>query len=176
MWFTEVPEIVIHAPRELSLFTIRLPVPVVPPDTVNIFVPALLVRVVAVACTVKAPEIVSAEVVLFSVMPVTFAPMPPLMVTVPVLEPVLVIVPVLLNEVVLIVTVDETPKLLMVTLPVPVIPPLMVIPPLPVLMEIARSIPLRAKAPLKVMVAAFLLMRLTDPTALVPKVIALDIV
>ena len=78
----------------------------------------------------SAPLIVSAEVVLFSVMAVTFAPTPPLIVVRPVLEPRLVMVPVLLT-----LLVDRVIVLLAVALkvrlPAPVMPPLMVrLPPL----------------------------------------------
>jgi hypothetical protein len=83
---------VMPAARALLLFRIRLPVPLVPLDTVNITPPELFVSVVPPELTVSVEPpvvlIVSAEVALFSVMPVTFEPMPPDTVTVPVLVPV----------------------------------------------------------------------------------------
>ena len=87
---TEVVERVIPAAIELLLLRMRLPVPLIPPETVKSALPLELelVRVVPPLFTVKAVVlIVSAEVVLFSVIAVTFAPTPPLMVVVPLLLP-----------------------------------------------------------------------------------------
>ena len=138
MWLTEVVERVIPAASELLLFKIKLPVPVVPPETVKIFVPAVLVRVVPPEATVSAVVlIVSAEVVEFSFMLVTFAPIPPEIVVVPVLVPEFVIVPVMLTEAVDIVMVPVV-LAFVVKLPVPVMPPLTMIPPVTV-SEIVRS-------------------------------------
>jgi len=62
---TAVVEIVIPASVELLLLSMRLPVPLIPPDTVNIAPPELLVSVVPPELTVIAlVEIVNAEVVL----------------------------------------------------------------------------------------------------------------
>src|SRR6266404_5784328 len=69
-----VPDTVIPLAVALLFLRVRLPVPVVPPDRVNSAVPLLLVRVVPPMFTFRRPLIVSAELVLFSVMPVTFDP------------------------------------------------------------------------------------------------------
>lgn len=147
--FTLVVERVIPASVELLLFSMRLPVPVVPPDTVRSFVPLLLVRVVPPLFTVMAVVlIVRAEVVLFSVIPVTLLPIPPLIVVVPPPVPALVIEPTLLALTVEIV-IAAAVLASRVRFPVPVIPPLIVsapvIPPATI-----RSAPPRARPPLKV--------------------------
>jgi len=111
---------------EPSFFKVRLPVPLKPPETVKL--PAWLVKVLPPLLTVKAPvEMVSPEVVLFCVMPVTFAPTPPVMDTPPEPLPELVIVPVLLTAVVdSVMPLDVDPLLLKIKLPVPLTPPVTV--------------------------------------------------
>ena len=105
--------------------------PVVPPLIVNNAEPELLLLVSVVVplvfARVIAPETVSAEVVEFSVIPVTLAPIPALINVAPVPVPLLVIVPVLFTE-----FVDKVMLLSVVLLfcnvklPVPVIPPVTV--------------------------------------------------
>src|SRR5262249_50793339 len=110
----------------LLLLSTRLPVPVAPPDRVNSALPLalLFVSVVPPLFTVSAPLTVSAEVVLFSVIPVTFDPTPALMSVTPLPLPLLVIVPVLLTEVVDTVMPLAVALLLLSTrLPVPLTPP-----------------------------------------------------
>ena len=84
----------------LLLLSVSVPEPPTPPETVRRAVPLelLLVRVVpTVLFTVIAVVlIVRAELVLLSIIPVTFEPMPPLIVVVAVLVPVFVTVPTLL--------------------------------------------------------------------------------
>ena len=95
---TLAPDRVIPLAMELLFWRIILPVPPTPPDAVNRLEPLalLLISVIPlVLFVVRAPVILSAELELFSVMPVTFEPTPSLMRTLP-LEPELVIVPVLL--------------------------------------------------------------------------------
>ena len=178
--FADVVEIVIPAAMELLLLRIRLPVPVVPPDTVKSELPLalLLVTVVPPLATVMAVVlIVRAEVALFSVTVVTFAPIPPLKVTRPLLVPPLVMVPVLLTEAVLMVTVLVVPELSIVRFPVPVMPPLIVMAPVVPFLAIVRLLPPRAIAPLKVGASVVtLLPRVRVPTALVPKLTGLDTV
>ena len=71
-----------------------------------------------------APLSNSLEVVLFWVIPVTFEPTPPLIVTLPVPLPEFVIVPVLLAEAVeIVMPLAVELSLLMTRLPVPVMPP-----------------------------------------------------
>ncbi len=125
--FTEVVESVMPLVRLLLLFRVRLPVPVTPPETVSTFVPNALTKVVPEAFTVTPPETVSAEVVLLSVTVVTFAPMPPLTVTVPVPAPVFVTVPALFTAEVEKVTVPVVAFDKVVRLLVPVTPPLKVV-------------------------------------------------
>ena len=123
---TDVPERVIPLAVELLLFSIKLPVPVAPPEAVSIFVPLLLVRVVPPLLMAMLPLTVSAEVVLFSVMPVTFEPTAALIVVVPVPAPVFVTVPTLLTLAVERAIVPVVAFSLMVRLFVPVTPPLKV--------------------------------------------------
>lgn len=101
----------------------RLPVPITPPFTVIFFVFELFVSVVPPLFTVIAPLTVRAEVALFKVTPVTFAPIPPLIVVVPVPAPILVTVPTLLIATVEKVMVPLVAFELMVRLLVPVTPP-----------------------------------------------------
>lgn len=122
--FTEVVERRIASAVALLLLSIKLPVPVVPPETVSILVPAVLVSVVLELFTVIAVVlIVKADVVLFRVMPVTLEPTPPLMVTVPVPALTFVIVPTLFTDAVESVSVNVLLPL-SVRLFVPVTPPL----------------------------------------------------
>ena len=111
----------------LSFFKIRLPVPVAPPDSVSSFVPLELVSVVPAEFTARAPDIVKAEVVLFSITLVTLEPIPPDIVVVPVPAPILVTVPVLFIAAVEKVMVPEVAFSSMVRLLVPVTPPLKVV-------------------------------------------------
>ena len=120
---------------------------------------------------------VSAEVALFSVTAVTFEPMPPLMVTVPVLVPVLVMVPLLLRPFVLNVIVLLVPELLTVTFPVPLMPPLKVIAPVVPVLDTVRLLPFSAMAPLKVgAVVVPLLPMITVPAALAARLTGLETV
>ena len=81
--FTAVVEIVIPLPVALLLLKIKLPaVFVTPPVNVSSAVPRVLVSVVATELALSAPLIVKAEVVLFSVIPVTLLPTAALIVTV----------------------------------------------------------------------------------------------
>lgn len=121
------PDNVIPAAVALLLLRTRLPMPLAPPDKVSSLVPLLLVSVVPPEFADSAPLNVSAEVVLFSVKPVTLEPMLALIVVVPVPAPVLVIVPTLLIAAVERVMVPEVALLLMVKLLVPVTPPLKVV-------------------------------------------------
>ena len=115
----------------LLLLSTKLPVPVTPPDRVSSELPLalLLVKVVMLLppCMVSAPLTFKAEVVLFSVMPVTRLPTPALTNVAPVPVPLLVITPALFTLVV------DRVKLLFVLvllfstkLPVPVTPPVTV--------------------------------------------------
>src|SRR5262245_54605195 len=100
------------------------PVPLTPPEIVSNLVPLLFVSVVPPLFTVSAPLTVSADVVLFSVIAVTFDPTPALMSVTPLPLPLLVMVPVLLTEVVDNVMPLAIALLLLSTrLPVPVTPP-----------------------------------------------------
>ena len=98
--------------------------PVVPPLTVNKAV-LLFVRVVvpALLASAIAPETVRADVVLFSIIPVTLAPIPPEFVVVPDPAPILVTVPTLLIGLVENVIVPVVAFSLIVKLFVPVTPP-----------------------------------------------------
>jgi len=123
---TLVPERVIPLPIELLLLRIRLPVPVTLPETVRSWVPLalLLVRVVPPLLTLTAPLTFKADVVLFSVMPVTLEPTAALIDVAPLPVPELVIVPVLLTLVVERVMPLAIELLLLRTrFPVPVTPP-----------------------------------------------------
>src|ERR1700720_1844702 len=123
---TLVVESVIPFPIALLLFRTRLPVPVSPPERVSNELPLelLLVRVVPPLFTVNAPVMLSAEVVLFSVIPVTLEPTPALIKLLPLPVPELVIVPVLFTLVVESVTPLAIALLLLkMRLPVPVTPP-----------------------------------------------------
>ena len=96
---TAAVEMVMPLAAVLSFFRIRFPVPVTPPERVKTFVPVLsFVSVVPAALTARAPLTVSDEVELFLVSAVTFDPMPPLNVVVPLVAPLLVIVPLLLTN------------------------------------------------------------------------------
>src|SRR5262245_1147067 len=129
MLLTEVVDNVMPLAIELLLLMTRLPVPVTPPDTVSTDKPLalLFVSVVPPLFTVSAPLTVSADVVLFSVIPVTFEPTAALMSVVPLPAPILVIVPALLTAAVESVMVPVVALLLMVRLLVPVTPPLKVV-------------------------------------------------
>ena len=122
---TLVPERVIPLAIALLLSSVRLPVPPTPPVNVNKLEPLalLLVSVVPLPFTVRAPVTFNAEAALFSVRPVTLVPTPALMrVSPPVPE--LVIVPPLLTLVVESVRLSAVALLLLRTkLPVPVTPP-----------------------------------------------------
>src|SRR5262249_57717702 len=87
----------------------------------------LFVSVVPPLFTVSAPLTVSADVVLFSVIPVTFEPTAALIVVVPLPAPILVTVPALLTAAVESVMVPVVALLLIVRLLVPVTPPLKVV-------------------------------------------------
>lgn len=173
-------EIVRLSAVELLLSRIMLPVPLTALETVNFAEPLLSVRVVPPLFTVRAvaPETVSVPPAL-SVMPVTLAPMPPLIVTAspPALPvPLLVMVPVLLTRLLEIVT-PPPPSLVVVTLPVPVMPPVRVGRPAAVDRTV-RLLPLRAIAPLKVgvMVPAPMSLMVSVPEVWPPKLMALAIV
>src|SRR5262249_6640960 len=85
MLLTEFVDNVMALAVALLLLSTRLPVPSSPPQRSTDLVPLLFVSVVPPLFTVSAVVLtVSAEVVLFSVIPVTFDPTPPLMVVVPV--------------------------------------------------------------------------------------------
>jgi len=122
--FKLVVEIVIPFAVALLLLRTRLPVPLMPPDTVNNPVPAVFVNVVPLLFTVNALVLmVRPAVVLFWVMPVTFVPTPPVIVWVVVFALVLVMVPVLFTLAVVKLTMPVVPVPVIVTLPVPVTPP-----------------------------------------------------
>lgn len=108
------------------LSKVKLPVPVTPPETVKAAV-LLLVSVVPEPLTITPPLMVKAVVELFSVTLVTFAPIPPLIVVVPLPAPRLVTAPVLLMLPVANVTVPLVAFSLIVKLLVPVTPPLKVV-------------------------------------------------
>ena len=124
---TVAPERVIPLAIELLLFRVRLPVPLTPPVRVSNDEPLalLFVRVVPPPFTVSAPLTVSAEVALFSVIPVTFVPTAALIRSVAPPAPELVIVPALFTDAVDSV-ITPAPVALSVRLPVPVTPPLKV--------------------------------------------------
>ena len=142
---TLVVERVIPEAIALLLLSTRLPVPVTPPDTVSTALPLelLFVRVVPPLFTVRAVVlIVRAEVVLFSMICVTFAPTPPLIVTLPLFVPELVIVPVLLTDAVERVMPEAIALLfLRIKLPVPVTPPDTVSRELPLALLFVRVVP-----------------------------------
>src|SRR5262249_28943246 len=129
MLLTEVVDNVMPLAIELLLLMTRLPVPVTPPDPVSSDEPLalLFVSVVPPLFTVSAPLTVSADVVLFSVIPVTFEPTAALMSVVPLPAPILVMVPALLTAAVESVIVPVVALLLIVRLLVPVTPPLKVV-------------------------------------------------
>ena len=120
---------VIPLPMELLLLKVMLPVPEMAPEIVKREEPLalLLVNTMLPAPTVMPPPTVSAEVVLFSIMPVTLLPTATPMVVVPDPDPMLVIVPELLRLPVAKVTVPEVALSLIVRLLEPVTPPLKVV-------------------------------------------------
>ena len=120
-----VDKVILFA-RALLLLITKLPVPVMPPETVNSAVP-LLVMVFPLALTEVAPLTVRADELEFSMIPVTLAPTAALIVVVPVPVPVLVTVPALLIAFVDKVIVPVVALLLMVKLLLPVTPPLNVV-------------------------------------------------
>ena len=129
--FTLAVESVIPLVIALLLLSTKLPVPVTPPDRVSSELPLalLLVKVVMLLppCMVSAPLTFKAEVVLFSVMPVTALPTPALTNVAPVPVPLLVIIPALFTLVVDSVRLLFVLVLLFSTkLPVPVTPPVTV--------------------------------------------------
>ena len=105
--------------------------PVIPPLIVNNAEPdaLLLIRVVvpALFASIIPPETVRADVVLFSVIPVTLEPIPPEIVVVPDPAPILVTVPTLLIGLVEKVIVPVVAFSLIVKLFVPVTPPLNIV-------------------------------------------------
>jgi len=122
-----MPLVIVLLLLPLLLLRIRGPVPTTPPPRVKIAVvplTALLVSVVPPLFTVSAPVTVSAEVAVFSMIPVTLVPMAALMAVVPVPGPKLVTVPVLLIAPVSKVIVPAPPFSKIVKLFVPVTPPL----------------------------------------------------
>jgi len=123
LWLTFVPVREMPLVELPSLFKIKLPPPVTLLETVKL--PAKLVKVVPALLTLRSPvEMVSAEVVLFCVMPVTLEPTPPVMDTLPELLPELVIVPVLFTVVVeSVMPLAVDPLFFKIKLPVPVTPP-----------------------------------------------------
>ena len=131
MLFTDVADRVIPLAMALLLLSTKLPVPVTPPDRVSSEVPLMLLLIKVVVLIpprmVSAPLTFKAEVVLFSVMPVTRLPTPALTNVAPVPVPLLVITPALFTLVV------DRVKLLFVLvllfstkLPVPDTPPVTV--------------------------------------------------
>ena len=77
---TEVVESVRPEAIELLLFSTRLPVPIIPPETVSSELPLALLFVSVVPelfTVIKMVPIVNADAALFSVIPVTFEPTPP---------------------------------------------------------------------------------------------------
>ena len=112
---------------DVLFLRIKLPVPDVPPLAIN--EPASLVKVVAVAFTAMALVILSAEVLLFCVIAVTFAPTAatpelPLIRVRPVPVPLLVMVPLWLSVAVESVKASLVEVLFLSTrFPVPVVPP-----------------------------------------------------
>lgn len=83
VWFMEVVLIVV--PVEPLSLSVKLPVPVVPPEIVS--VPKVFVIVVPELFTVIAPLIVNALVEEFCVIPVTLLPMTAEIIAAPVLVP-----------------------------------------------------------------------------------------
>src|SRR5262249_52275238 len=150
---TEVVDTVMPLAVALLLLSTRLPVPLTPPEIVSNLVPLLFVSVVPPLFTVSAPLTVSADVVLFSVIPVTFEPTPALMSVTPLPFSLLVLVQVLLTE-----AVDtEMPLaiallLLSTRFPVPVAPPDRVNSALPLALLFVSVVPplFTASAPLTV--------------------------
>ena len=123
---SEVVETVMPFAMELLLLRIKSPVPLTPPEIVSNELPLLLllVNVVPEPFTVNAPLTVSAEVVLFSVMPVTLEPTAALISVEPVPLPELVMVPTLFTAVVeSVMPLASELLLLRIKLPVPVTPP-----------------------------------------------------
>ena len=108
----------------LLLSMVRLPVPVMPPETV---ISEVLLLVNVKPAVVMAPLTVNADVLLFSVMFVTLVPTAALIVVVPEPAPILVTVPVLLTLPVANVMVPVVAFSLIVKLLVPVTPPLNVV-------------------------------------------------
>lgn len=143
----DVDDMVIPLAVVLLLSRIKLPEPLILPETVNNAV-LLLVKVVPEALTVSPPLIVNAEEELFSVTPVTFEPTAALMVVVPVLEPVLVTVPPLLTLAVVNVMVAPLEALLLIVkLLAPVTPPVNVSDALPLFPTVnVPTLPLVARA------------------------------
>ena len=123
LWFTFVPVREMPLVELPSLFKIKWPVSVTLLETVRL--PAWLVKVVPPLLTERAPvEMVSPEVVLFCVMPVTLDPTPPVMDTVPLPAPELVIVPVLFTVVVeSVMPLAVDPSFFKIKWPVPLTPP-----------------------------------------------------
>ena len=129
--FTLVPDSVIPLVMVLLFLSTKLPVPVTPPDKVSSEVPLMLLLIKVVLLIpprmVSAPLTFKAEVVLFSVMPVTALPTPALTNVAPVPVPLLVITPALFTLVVDRVKLLSVLVLLFSTkLPVPDTPPVTV--------------------------------------------------
>lgn len=141
--------------KEPLLLSTRLPVPVMPPETVRSFDTVLFVKVVPALLTVSALRL-KEEVALLSVIPVTFDPTAALIVVVAEPLPLLVIVPTLLRAPVLTLkVVPEAPDpFTKIRFPVPVTPPESTTLPLPAPVSIVRVplLPLRVIAPDKVVV------------------------
>ena len=124
MLLTVEPERRMPLPNALLLFNIRLPVPVMAPVIFNCLAEEELVKVRPPLLTLTGPLTVVAEVTLACVMPVTFEPIPPLIVTAPALVLELITVPVLFMAVPENVRAAALPLLLRTRLFVPVTPPL----------------------------------------------------
>ena len=114
-------EIVMPLAVDPSFLSVRLPLPVMLPETVK--APFWLVNVVPPLLTDSAVETVTPELELFWVIPVTFAPTPPLINTLPDPLPELVIVPELLTVFEIVMPLGPVLLLLSIRLPVPVMPP-----------------------------------------------------
>jgi hypothetical protein len=177
MLLTEFVDNVMALAVALLLLSTRLPVPLTPPEIVSSLVPLLFVSVVPPLFTVSAVVLtVSADVVLFSVIPVTFDPTPPLMVVVPVPAPIFVMVPALFTAAVESVMVPLPALLLIVRLLVPVTPPLkvveMFVPVLPIVsvpvVPLASAIGRAIVSPVVPTSSVALALPLVSPSVIVP--------
>ena len=141
MLLTLVPEKVMPLASALLLLSTRLPVPLTPPETVSTEPPLLLVKVLLLAPTVTRPLTVKAEVVLFSMISVTFVFTAALMSDEPLPLPELVIVPMFFTPSKRVMPPAIALLLLSTRLPVPLTSPVTLNRELPLALLLMRVVP-----------------------------------